>query len=200
MDQVLRIGLPVYFVAFFVIAFFWRSYQVYKQTGINPYVFGKTDSAYDFIGVGFRLSLLLNVAVVSIFSFFPRLYEYAAPIIWLEQEWLKAVGFGLMCVSLIWIAVAQGQMGRSWRVGIDKENKTDLVEEGLFKYSRNPIFLGMRFTGLGFFLAIPNAITFGTFLMGDILMNVQVRLEEDFLNGIHGEKYEEFKSRVKRWI
>ncbi|MDH3492023.1 MAG: isoprenylcysteine carboxylmethyltransferase family protein [Acidobacteriota bacterium] len=200
MDQVLRIALPVYFAAFFGIAFFWRSYQVWKQTGINPYVFGKSDSAYDYIGVGFRLSLLLNVIAVIAFSFWPTVYRYLAPIKWLENPWLRLFGFSLMCFSLIWVVIAQAQMGRSWRVGIDKENKTDLVSTGLFKYSRNPIFLGMRFGGLGLFLSIPNALTFGTFLMGDLLMNVQVRLEEEFLSGEHGEKYEGFKKKVRRWI
>ena len=200
MDQVLKIGLPVYYGAFFVIAFFWRSYLVWKQTGINPYVFGKSDSAYDYIGVGFRLSLFLNLIAIVVFSFIPGWYAYLAPVIWLETVWLKAVGLILLFVSLIWIAIAQAQMGRSWRVGIDKKNKTDLVDRGLFRYSRNPIFLGMRFTGLGLFVAIPNAITFATWIMGDVLMQVQVRLEEEFLTGLHGEKYEEFKKKVRRWI
>ena len=105
-----------------------------------------------------------------------------------------------MFVALIWIAVAQAQMGHSWRVGIDKEKSTALVEEGLFKYSRNPIFLGMRFTGLGLFLTIPNALTFATLVMGDVLMQVQVRLEEEHLLIEHGAAYESFKQRVRRWI
>ena len=102
--------------------------------------------------------------------------------------------------SLIFIAIAQGQMGKSWRVGIDRENKTELVDVGLFQYSRNPIFLGMRFTGVGLFLLIPNALTLTTFVLGDILMQVQVRLEEEFLEGVHGERYTEFKKTVRRWI
>jgi protein-S-isoprenylcysteine O-methyltransferase Ste14 len=34
------------------------------------------------------------------------------------------------------------QMGDSWRIGIDQEQKTSLVRHGVFKLSRNPIFLG----------------------------------------------------------
>ncbi|MEZ5306278.1 MAG: isoprenylcysteine carboxylmethyltransferase family protein [Pyrinomonadaceae bacterium] len=199
-NSLLRIGLPVYFVAFFVFAFFWRSYRVWKQTGINPYVFGRTDSPYDWIGVGFRLSLLMNGIAIGVFSFAPSRYHLLAPIEWLVSYWVSIVGIVLLFASLIWIAVAQAQMGRSWRVGIDKKNKTELVERGLFKYSRNPIFLGMRVAGLGLFLAIPNALTFATFVMQDMLMQVQVRLEEEFLSGMHPETYEEFKTRVRRWI
>ena len=46
------------------------------------------------------------------------------------------------------------QMGKSWRIGIDTENKTDLVEKGLFTVSRNPIFFGMRMALFGFFLSL----------------------------------------------
>ena len=200
MDQVLRIGLPVYFAAFFVFAFFWRSYLVWKKTGVNPYVFGRSDSAYDYVGVGFRLSLVLNLIAIVFFAFFGSWYEYLAPIRWLDSFWLQALGLILLFGSLIWIALAQAQMGDSWRVGIDKKTRTELVETGFFRFSRNPIFLGMRFTGLGLFLAIPNALTFATFIMGDVLMQVQVRLEEEFLTGLHGKKYEDFKNKVRRWI
>ncbi len=200
MDEFLRIGLPVYYFAFFVLAFFWRSYLVWKKTGIVPYVFGKTDSAYDWVGVGFKLSLLLNFVAIMAFSFFRSAYDYIAPFKWLEIPALQLIGMAMLFVSLVWIAIAQAQMRTSWRVGIDREHDTELVENGLFKISRNPIFLGMRITGLGFFLAIPNALTFATFVMGDVLTQVQVRLEEEFLQGKHGEKYEEFKNRVRRWI
>ncbi len=200
MDEFLRIGLPVYYFAFFVLAFFWRSYLVWKKTGIVPYVFGKTDSPYDWVGAGFKLSLLLNFVAIMAFSFFRSAYDYIAPFKWLEIPALQLIGMAMLFVSLVWIAIAQAQMGTSWRVGIDREHDTELVENGLFKISRNPIFLGMRITGLGFFLAIPNALTFATFVMGDVLTQVQVRLEEEFLQGKHGEKYEEFKNRVRRWI
>ena len=200
MEQVLRIGLPIYYVAFFGIAFFWRSYLVWKRTGINPYVFGKTDSAYDYIGVGYRFSLALGFVAIVVFSFLPGYYQYLAPLTWLETVPTQGIGLGLLIAALAFVAVAQGQMGRSWRVGIDLENKTELVNNGLFKISRNPIFLGMRVSGLGFFLAIPNALTFATLVMGEVLMQVQVRLEEEFLLDLHGEKYKEFKKKVRRWI
>jgi protein-S-isoprenylcysteine O-methyltransferase Ste14 len=32
-------------------------------------------------------------------------------------------------------------MGNSWRIGIDEEKDSALVESGVFRRSRNPIFL-----------------------------------------------------------
>jgi protein-S-isoprenylcysteine O-methyltransferase Ste14 len=47
----------------------------------------------------------------------------------------------------------------SWRIGIDTKTKTELVTNGLFSISRNPIFFGMIITLIGVFLATPNALT-----------------------------------------
>jgi protein-S-isoprenylcysteine O-methyltransferase Ste14 len=200
MDDVLRIILPLYLVAFFGVAFVWRSVAVWKQTGVNPYVLGKTDSAHDFIGVVFRMTFALIVAVIIVFAFFSPLYQYAAPMVWIEHQSVKSIGLFLLVASLVWTAVAQIQMGKSWRVGIDRENRTELVRNGLFSVSRNPIFFGMRIALLGFFLTLPNAITLLALVLGDVLMQIQVRLEEEFLRNAHGEKYVEYCRDARRWI
>jgi protein-S-isoprenylcysteine O-methyltransferase Ste14 len=200
MDDILRIILPLYLVAYFGVAFVWRSVAVWKQTGVNPYVLGKTDSAHDFIGVVFRLTFALIVAVIIVFAFFSPLYQYAAPLVWIEHAPVKSIGLALLVLSLVWTAIAQLQMGKSWRVGIDRKNRTELVENGLFKISRNPIFLGMRVALLGFFLTLPNAVTLLALVLGDVLMQIQVRLEEEFLRSAHGERYERYCRDVRRWI
>jgi hypothetical protein len=48
--MILRYFLPLYLVAYVIAAFFFRSYVVWKKTGINPVVFKGSDSAHDFIG------------------------------------------------------------------------------------------------------------------------------------------------------
>jgi protein-S-isoprenylcysteine O-methyltransferase Ste14 len=142
----------------------------------------------------------LLVVIAVAFAFFPRIYQYAVPIVWLEYQTAKIIGLFLLFVSLIWIATAQMQMGKSWRIGIDTKNKTELVKNGLFSASRNPIFFGMRITLLGFFLTLPNAFLLLALVLGDVLMQIQVRLEEEFLRNTHGEKYEEYCGNVRRWI
>ena len=105
-----------------------------------------------------------------------------------------------MLASFIWTFIAQAQMGNSWRIGIDTNNKTELVQTGIFRLSRNPIFLGMRLTLLGLFLTLPNAITLVILIVGEILIQIQVRLEEDFLDKTHGVAYQNYCQRTRRWI
>ena len=200
MDDALRIILPLYLLAFFGIAFVWRSFLVWKQTGINPYVVGKTDKPIDFIENIYPIPVLILIAVTIVYAFFPGVYQYATPVAWLENSIVKIVGLVFMAFALVWTATAQMQMGKSWRIGIDTENKTDLVEKGLFTASRNPIFFGMRTALFGFFLTLPNAFTLLAIGLADVLMQIQVRLEEEFLKSAHGENYEAYCRKVRRWI
>ena len=91
-------------------------------------------------------------------------------------------------------------MGRSWRIGIDTGHTTALVTAGLFALSRNPIFLAMRVCLFSLLLIRPNAVTLALWLVGDIIMQVQVRLEEAFLLAQHGPSYRAYSAGTRRWI
>ena len=198
MEPLLKYLLPAYLAAYFFAAFFWRSFVVWKRTSVNPLVFKGSDDAHDHIGRVFKLLFAAIVAAVAVYSTSERVYEYLTPITWLERHWLRVAGVGLLFVSLAWTVVAQAQMGESWRIGIDEEHRTPLVRKGVFGLSRNPIFLGMISTLLGLFLVIPNAATLLILGLGVVLIQIQVRLEEEFLSGAHGEDYAEYRRDVRR--
>jgi len=200
METMLRYLLPIYLMVYLAFAFFWRSFLVWKRTGVNPYVLGKADNAHDFVGMLFRLTMVAIVTVVIISAVSSQAYQYLTPIVWLERQALKHIGLLLLAVSFIWTLLAQAQMGNSWRIGIDANTQTSLVTHGVFRISRNPIFLGMRVTLLGFFLILPNAVTFVTLLLGDALMQIQVRLEEEYLRQTHGEAYRKYCQQTRRWL
>jgi protein-S-isoprenylcysteine O-methyltransferase Ste14 len=198
--MLLRYFLPVYLAAYFGALFVWRSYTVWRKSGINPVVFKGSDDAHDFIGRIFKLLFGVVVVVVILYSLFPNAYQYLMPIRWLERAWIGATGVALLIASLVWTILAQSQMGQSWRIGIDSENETKLVQAGVFSLSRNPIFLGIMVTILGFLLAIPNAITLMLLVLAIVLINIQVRLEEEHLKRMIGDEYVLYSQRVRRWI
>ncbi|HEX8351889.1 MAG TPA: isoprenylcysteine carboxylmethyltransferase family protein [Pyrinomonadaceae bacterium] len=200
MESLLKYFLPAYLAAYFFAAFFWRSFVVWKRTGVNPLVFKGSDNAHDYIGWVFKLLFAAVVAAVAVYSISERLYQYLTPITWLERRGLQAAGGVLLLISLGWTVAAQAQMGESWRIGIDEENRTPLVRKGVFGLSRNPIFLGMISTLLGLFLVTPNAVTLLVLGLGVVLIQIQVRLEEEFLSSAHGEDYEGYRRDVRRWL
>ena len=200
MTTLLKIFLPIYFLLFFGLAMFWRSYIAWKRTGINPYKLGNSDTVHDFVGKLFRLTLIVTALIVFVFSFLEGYYHWLSPITWMNSLTLIIVGIVLLVLALIWVLVAQLQMGDSWRIGIDEKSESTLVQHGLFGVSRNPIFLGMLVMLVGLLLILPTAATLTVSALGFVLIQVQVRLEEDFLEGKYGEDYRKYQMNVRRWI
>ena len=192
--------LVIYLVLFIGVTMIGRSYLVWGRTGVNPYVLGYSDSAYDHIGRLFRVSLALIVSVIVIYAWVPSAYTLLTPIGWLERPWLGAVGVALLSFVFLWIVAAQMQMGDAWRIGIDDKMQTDLVRRGLFRLSRNPIFLGMRLLLFGLFLTLPSAVMLALWWLGDVLLQIQVRLEEEHLSRVQGEVYQDYAQKTRRWL
>ena len=88
----------------------------------------------------------------------------------------------------------------SARAAPRSRRRTPLVRKGVFGPSMNPIFLGMMLTLLELFLVIPNAVPPLALVLGVVLIQIHVRLEEEFLAASHGEEYAEYRRRVRRWL
>jgi len=194
------LGVLAYLVIFVVTAMGWRSYVVWRKTGINPYKLGTSQSAHDYVGRCFKIVIVGILMVAAAYAFIPAVHDLIRIQGWPQRNDVTLFGFVLMTVALGWVLVAQIQMGASWRIGIDDVHTTALVQRGLFNLSRNPIFLGMRVCLLGLFLALPNALSLTLCVLGEVLIQIQVRLEEQHLAKLHGPAYDEYRRRTRRWI
>lgn len=200
MTDFIRVFIPLFFIIFFLTAFLGTSFIVSKRIGKNPNVLPKDDSAYGLIGRYFKLTLFLLFVYTILLFIFPNDIFGTYSIIFFERIIYKYIGIALMILSLIWVLVAQLQMKNSWRIGIDNEFKTELITTGLFNYSRNPIFLGMLISLIGLFLVLPTFISLSFFIISNILIQTQIRLEEEFLLIQHGKNYIQYKSKVRRFL
>lgn len=196
----LRYFAPLFFIAYFGAAFVWPSLRVYQKTGKNPVTFGGADTAHDFIGTSFKVLLALVAGTLCLFASGSETYSYLLPAHYLEQPLVQWIGVALCLLSLGWTLIAQWQMGTSWRIGIDGRDPGALVTKGLFARSRNPIFLGMQITLLGLFLITPNALTAAVLISGWLLIQIQARLEEPFLEGQYGDAYQKYRVQVPRFL
>lgn len=173
----------------------------WKRTGENPFVFGKSENAYDYIGFVFKIITASSVSVIILFTFFEVIYsKYLGGLDYLVIKELQWTGAGILILAFVWTIIAQYQMSNSWRIGIDYEEKTKLVDKGVFKLSRNPVFLGVLLIYLGVFFIAPNAVTLMLFVLCYFILQIQTRLEEEYLVGIHGQDYIDYKKKVRRWI
>jgi protein-S-isoprenylcysteine O-methyltransferase Ste14 len=200
MDYFLKYYLPFYLVAYLAIAFFIPTYRTYKKARINPITFGRSDTAHNYIGFVMKVLIALLFLSVLLFSFGLPYYKFLVPISHLEIYDLRIIGLCITHLSLIWIAIAQYQMSTSWRIGIDEENDTKLVTNGIFSISRNPIFFGLIASVFGLFLIIPNALTFLVTATTYFVIQIQIRLEEEFLEKKHGALYTHYKLKTRSVI
>ena len=192
--------LFAYLILYFLLVFVLRSILLWKKIGINPSTFNKTDDAHGFNGKVFTLISFLELIVVGIYAFKNEWYEYLLPFWYLENPTLQKIGWTFLFLSLIVVWISQSQMANSWRIGIDENNKTKLVTNGMFSISRNPIFLGIMIANIGLFLVIPNAFTLLITSLSTISINTQIRLEEEFLKREFENDYLEYAKKVRRWI
>jgi protein-S-isoprenylcysteine O-methyltransferase Ste14 len=78
---------------------------------------------------------------------------------------------------------------------------TKLVTGGLYRFSRNPMYLGMVLflLGLALFLGSLSALI-PVAVFAWIIDRQFIRNEERFLQDIFGEEYLAYRKRVRRWI
>lgn len=195
-----QIALPIGTLVYLLQVFVVKSIIQYKRTGVNPFVFGKSDSAHDYISKVYKAMIFGLWSAIAIFSFFPDYYSFILPFWFMEVEVVQHIGAGFVVISFIWVIIAQNQMARSWRIGINYEEKTELVTDGVFRISRNPVFLGILISYIGTFLIIPNTVTFTVLVLTYVSLQFQIRLEEEYLLNIHGQEYQDYKNQVRRWM
>ena len=111
------------------------------------------------------------------------------------------VGLILCAIGAALTMVSQYQMGKSWRIGVDETEKTELVTHGMFSFSRNPIYFGMLIVGLGFVVLFPHTFMVICFILAFIGIDLQVRkIEEPHLVRVFGDEYVEYIKNTNRYI
>ncbi len=192
--------LFIFYCAFLITLFIVPSYITYKRTGINPFKFSKEETAINYVGKAYKIISSFALVIIVLNAFFPSAMQYLVSIEYLVSNTSVWIGLGLIHLAFVVIFIAQRNMANEWRIGIDRENKVKLITKGLFSVSRNPIFLGVITVFIGLFLMIPNLITTVILVAGALVIQVQVRLEEEFLLSTLGEEYKIYMMEVKRWL
>lgn len=107
-----------------------------------------------------------------------------------------ATAFGVLA-----FVVSVLQMKDSWRAGVQREEKTNLVTTGIYSISRNPAFLGFDLMYIGILLTFFNWYICGVTVFAVVIFHLQiVNVEEDFLIEAFGEEYLAYKKKVCRYL
>ena len=185
-------------VIFLLLAFVVRTVLHARRSGSSGFRLGAARGApAEALGAG----LLIVAGFASGAAVILDLLDVLGRVSPLDNLPIRIAGCALAVAGIALIWKAQSDMGESWRIGVDPNERTDLVTGGLFRWTRNPIFLGMLafWTGMG--MMVPNALSLLAAGLALVGVEVQVRLvEEPYLTSTHGEPYRRYAAATGRLL
>ncbi|MCL6265607.1 methyltransferase family protein [Flagellimonas myxillae] len=146
---------------------------------------------------------ILPPLVMVIFGLLMYVLHRFLPVGQFEFFGRKELSIGLFGLALLVIFMALFQFVRAKTTTnpINLTKSSSLVTNGIFKYSRNPMYLGMLIILLGFGLKLGNA--FNTLLAAGFVyyMNhFQIKKEEEALSELFGTAYRNYCKATRRWF
>jgi protein-S-isoprenylcysteine O-methyltransferase Ste14 len=110
--------------------------------------------------------------------------------------WTAAV---LFCLAVIFFIISFGNLGTAIRVGLP-EQETVLKTNGLFRFSRNPLYMSVYLICLASLLYYPNQVNLVLVAYGIFVHHRIILGEEKFLAEKFGSRWEEYRHRVRRYL
>ena len=114
---------------------------------------------------------------------------------------IRVMGAIISVGGTVIFIVAVWTMRDSWRAGVSKTDKTELITNGIYHISRNPAFLGFDLLYIDTLLMFFNWILCFLTVFAVTMYHLQiVNVEEDFLLATFGNEYLKYKKKVCRYI
>lgn len=173
-------------------AFYLAKIIIQKKQGIKTNQMGVGGKAKKVLWIERIMSCATVLAVV--FEIGSIVLVKKVPI---EEVRLFGIVVGILAV--ICFASATVTMKASWRVGIPEE-KTTLITGGIYKWSRNPAFLGFDLLYLSICLMYFNFPLMLVSAWAAIMLHLQILQEEVHMKKMFEEEYITYKGRVLRYF
>ena len=188
--------LPYRLLALLVLALFYGAYLVkqwtQKRHGIRTMQIGRSQDPRVR-----SVERLMSVATVGIIP---------AQLLSIGFGWNHmpaGARFSGFCVGLIGDLIflcAVLCMKDSWRAGIPDRDRTALVTNGIYRFSRNPAFLGFDLQYIGVLLMFCNLLTVLFTAFAIAMLHMQILQEERHLSASFGAAYQAYRRDVFRYL
>ncbi|MCB1706569.1 MAG: isoprenylcysteine carboxylmethyltransferase family protein [Halioglobus sp.] len=152
---------------------------------------------------GFNPEASLSIAFFAIFiavalwlSLAPGTHQTGDP----ARATTQAIALLLMLASLGIAAASLRHLGDSWRVGVIEEQRTALIERGIYRFSRNPYFVSylLMFAAYTTLLASPLLLILSA--IGFAMIHAMILREERYLTSTHPADYARYRRCVPRYL
>ena len=121
-----------------------------------------------------------------------------APLV--QHDTLGILGLILAITALVGSWICWKRMGKSWRMGIDPNESTQLVVTGPYAYVRHPIYALSSLLMIGASLVIPSPLMLALAVIHLTFLQWEARREERHLLAVNGPQYAAYRARVGRFL
>jgi len=121
----------------------------------------------------------------------------------IELPYHRPIGYLLAAVGILMVIVSNRQFHRASTTvnPMRPQEASTLVTAGLFRYSRNPIYLGMALLTLAGVAISQNLLNLLLVIAFVVYITLfQIRPEEQALRAKFGGAFDTYCERVRRWI
>lgn len=194
-------NLPLLLIGL-VMAAYW--YRVLRMAGKQRRKSGRAANLVPAEKLGLVLRAIWTPAIVIwiahpiISACWQNLPSWLLPLFdttWLRWPLAATVFLGFAITRRCW-----ARMGKSWRMGIDPNERTSLVFDGLFAYVRHPIYSLSAAMMAATAIALPSPLMLAAAVIHILLLTWESAREERYLVAAHGSAYRAYQQRVGRII
>lgn len=114
--------------------------------------------------------------------------------------WGRIAGIAAGLTGDLLFLAAVITMKNSWRAGIPESGKTEFVSRGIYKYSRNPAFLGFDLMYAGILFMYFNWLSLFFSLWAAVMLHLQILQEEKYLLAVFGGEYSAYTEHTCRYL
>jgi protein-S-isoprenylcysteine O-methyltransferase Ste14 len=107
----------------------------------------------------------------------------------IQNEILSWISVALLAIGLCATLLCWKRMGKSWRMGINPEEKTQLIVSGPYAYIRHPIYAIQSLMLLASMLLLPSPLMLVACFLMITFLQWEARREEKYLAVHHGDGY-----------
>ncbi len=113
---------------------------------------------------------------------------------------LQGLAVLFLAAGLGFAVPALFQLGEELRFGLPDEPSTLLKSSGLYRISRNPLYLGFYLVAVASCLYVPYWLNFSLVIIAIAIHHRIVLAEENFLSQRFGRTYDSYTQRVHRYL
>jgi protein-S-isoprenylcysteine O-methyltransferase Ste14 len=138
------------------------------------------------------------IAIPLLSALATRLPAFLRPLF--HQPVIQAVAVLVALAALGATMICWKRMGRSWRMGIDPGEKTELVVTGPYAYVRHPIYALSSVLMTASVVAVPSPLMIVVTVIHICFLQWEAHREERYLLERHGDAYAQYLNQVGRFV